>query len=550
MDPQRLSRNHAVFAPVTIVIFGGLFLLGLNNFPLFHSLVEIIYIMIATAVMVVAWNSLLLSEGSYITLIGVAFPFIAVFILLHLLSSNEIQLFPSADLNRSNQLWIAARGLFAGTFLATALLAQRRVRVGLVAAVYLAVAAGLLAAIWAGPVFPPMASAGTAETSAMRLSEAGFALVLAASALVFARQRRLIDTRVFILIQITIGISLVSEVVSAANPGQNRLEDVIVHLTEILAALMVYMTIVRSGLSVPYTRLFNSLEQREVELKRERDFVTAILDTADALVVVLNKNGRIVRANHACQEITGHSFEELRGRTIWKIGLLPGEVDQVQRAYEAQALDQLPRQFESDLVTRDKRRLRIAWTNAILFDSERSVEFVISTGIDITARSQEENDLRYLSTHDALTGLYNRAYFETELNRLMRSRFFPVSVIMVDVDGLKQVNDTLGHAAGDELLLHLAEILRAAFRSEDVIARIGGDEFCVLLPSAGQDVTAMVMTRVRENLDLFNAINPETPIGISMGSATAANPDGLTASLIKADQVMYQVKSTKPASRD
>ncbi len=535
--------------PITIAVLGGLGIVGLNNYPLFHSLVEIVYIMLAAAVMVVAYNSLLLSEGSFITMIGVAFPFIAVFILFHLLTSDGFRLFPGADLNHSNLLWMSARALFAGTFLAAALLAGRRIQIGRVAIIYLAISAALLAAIWALPGLPLMASPLTGATPLMRFAELGLALVLAAAAVIFTRRRGLMDPRVFLLLLLTIGISLVSEMVSAANPGGYQLDDVIVHLTEILAALMVYMMVVRSGLAEPYTLLSNSLEQREVELKRERDFVAAILDAADAVVIVLNNKGRVVRANHACEDLTGYTFDELRGRQIWKVGILPGEVEQVQRAFEMQALDQLPRNFEGDLVTRDKRRLRIAWTNAILLDSGRSVEFVISTGIDITARSQAEDNLRYLSTHDALTGLYNRAYFETELNRLMRSRYFPVSVIMVDVDGLKHVNDSLGHAAGDELLLHVAEILRAAFRAEDIIARIGGDEFCILLPSASQDVTAAVMTRVKENLDLFNAINPEAPIGISMGSATSVNAEGLTASLIKADQVMYEVKSAKPASR-
>jgi diguanylate cyclase (GGDEF)-like protein/PAS domain S-box-containing protein len=535
---------------MAVLAVGALFAIGLVNSPLFHSLTDILYIMIATAIMIVAWNSLLLAEGTPLTLIGGVFPFVTLFILLHLLTAGGIDQIPGGSADRSNLMWLAARGLFSLTILASSLLVGKKVRLRLAMLTGCLVSLGLLAVIWLWPNLPRTLDPGTGAVLWVRLSEAALAVVLLIASVLFTCQRARIESRIFLLLQMMIGLMVVSEVFTAARGAATQWDDLIIALTQLLAILMVYMLSVRSGLTMPYTALSQGLQQSGLALKRERDFVSAILDTADAVVVVLNSKGRIIRANRACLETAGYRFEELRGRFIWKAGLFPGDADQVLQAFEAQALDQLPRRFEGDLVTRDKRRIRMAWSNAILLDSDRLAEYVISTGIDITARSQAEDELRYLSTHDALTGLFNRAYFETELDRLMRSRFFPVSIIMIDVDGLKQVNDTRGHAAGDELLLHVAEVLRAAFRAEDIIARIGGDEFCILLPTADQDVTAAVMGRVKENLDLFNGVNPENPIGISMGAATATNPDSLTASLIKADQVMYEVKSSKPASRD
>ena len=107
---------------------------------------------------------------------------------------------------------------------------------------------------------------------------------------------------------------------------------------------------------------------------------------------------------------------------------------------------------------------------------------VIVSVVDITQQKRAEDRLRFLSTHDVLTGLYNRAFFEEETTRMERGRHYPISVLMVDVDHLKITNDRRGHAAGDSLLRRAAAVLRAAFRTEDVVARIGGDEFAVLLP--------------------------------------------------------------------
>jgi diguanylate cyclase (GGDEF)-like protein/PAS domain S-box-containing protein len=165
---------------------------------------------------------------------------------------------------------------------------------------------------------------------------------------------------------------------------------------------------------------------------------------------------------------------------------------------------------------------------------------------DTTARKQAEEKLQYLSTHDALTGLFNRACFEEELERVDKSGAFPVSIILADIDGLKIINDRQGHAAGDQMLLGAAKVLRAVFRAKDIAARIGGDEFAVLLPVTTEAAGQAALQRLRDEISHYNTEHTDMPLSISLGVATASHwnrPDELVS---LADTRMYEDKRVRP----
>ena len=158
---------------------------------------------------------------------------------------------------------------------------------------------------------------------------------------------------------------------------------------------------------------------------------------------------------------------------------------------------------------------------------------------DITSQKEAEVKLKYQTMHDILTGVYNRTYFEESLDQLEQGRQYPISIVMLDVDKLKSINDQYGHAAGDRALINTAQILKRAFRVDDVIARIGGDEFAVLMPNTTKSDAETVVERVKAEIKKFNKNSPEYTIHISCGLSTTNTKSVLADTLKEADKKMY-----------
>jgi diguanylate cyclase (GGDEF)-like protein len=152
-------------------------------------------------------------------------------------------------------------------------------------------------------------------------------------------------------------------------------------------------------------------------------------------------------------------------------------------------------------------------------DDAGNIVGVICLAIDISDLRETEEKLWYMSFHDVLTGLYNRTYFEEELNRLEKGRQFPISVVTVKVDDLLAVNESEGIAAGNELLKQTAKILKI-FRTEDVVARIGGDRFAALMPSSDPSIGENVLLRLKMNIEAYNEQHKGAPLNLSVGLAT------------------------------
>jgi|GEM_PF-1003516 len=280
---------------------------------------------------------------------------------------------------------------------------------------------------------------------------------------------------------------------------------------------------------------------------RARDFYTTILEEFPTLIWRSGLDGQRDYFNKTWLGFTGRSLQEELGDK-WLSDVHPEDAPYVLRNYLNAFRARKPFETEFRLRRYDGVYRWVIDSGRPFFDLEGKFAGFIGTCLDITEKKEIEEQLRDMSHRDGMTQLFNRAFFEEEMARIEKSRHYPVTILMVDVDELKKTNDTYGHAEGDKLLLRTAEVLRITFRPEDIVARIGGDEFAVILPGVDSGVAQNIVNRLKSRLEEHNQSYRDRPLRLSIGTATALRTMPLTRVLREADERMYQDKMSKAAS--
>lgn len=264
-------------------------------------------------------------------------------------------------------------------------------------------------------------------------------------------------------------------------------------------------------------------------------------DAVPDMVVLLDQDLTVMRLNRAALRLLNMGESEVLGREYCR--LLYGEGHEECRACIRQALDEGREYIGKTLLEVRNRYYHV--TVSPLRDAHGTTIGAVHMARDMTRQKRTEDSLRYAGTHDQLTTLYNRTWFETECEQLVRGSIAPISVLVADLDGLKRVNDESGHKAGDDLLVRAATLLIACCRAGDGIARVGGDEFAVLLPGLTERDAEKIVDRIRQRMREERLTLGDGAISLSLGVATAEQSGDLPGALLLADRRMYEDKASR-----
>ncbi|HEV8577656.1 MAG TPA: EAL domain-containing protein [Thermoanaerobaculia bacterium] len=294
-------------------------------------------------------------------------------------------------------------------------------------------------------------------------------------------------------------------------------------------------------------RRANELRFSEERARKDAQFRSMIQNSSD-VIAILDASGEFRFVSPSIRRVLGYEPETRLGRPAFA-SLHPEDISRAQEAMsrvlsdpDATHLEEL-RALHAD---GSWRWIEISATNLL---SDSNVQGIVLNYRDVTERKALQDQLRHQALHDSLTGLANRALFHNLLGHALaaaKRRKSQVAVFFLDLDNFKQINDGLGHEAGDQLLIQVAERLRSCVRMEDTPARLGGDEFAVLAEGMGRRAASEFAKRLLAALQRpFQLAGEQVAVGASVGIAFAALGETSPEDLLRnADVAMYVAKNS------
>ena len=296
-----------------------------------------------------------------------------------------------------------------------------------------------------------------------------------------------------------------------------------------------------------YTNL-DIINEKNKIIEEKENVLKVVMETLPGMVFYKDKDGKYVYTNKKFDKFyNGKGIDEFVGKTSFDIH--PSEELAIKYTKEDNEVIQTKQSIKTETVLHsdDGKEIYTAAVKVPVIDKNNDIVGVVGLILDVTEKKEAEEELKRASFTDILTGLYNRTHFEEKAKALLAKEYLPVGVIMGDANGLKLVNDTLGHSEGDELLKLMAQVLRDVCDDRQLIFRIGGDEFVILVPNSTDYECENIIKKIFKQCNLYK--HDLIDISISLGASITDNINkSIYEALKEAEDKVYRQKLLQKSS--
>ena len=303
------------------------------------------------------------------------------------------------------------------------------------------------------------------------------------------------------------------------------------------------------------------------QLRKSNEELTAIYENAPIIMIVINKYFEVISHNAYTKTFFKHADQNLKGSLLAEVVKCPNYfsfseycclycnyVDCDLGKFICNTFQQ-KRNYNNveariNVLEDEETKKKMFFLSSTLLNHDTEPKVLI-TMLDITERKIFEEQLNEMNYYDSLTGLYNLNFFLEEMKRFQSGRYIPISIIICDIDGFKFVNHTLGHQSGDDLLINTGKLLRNNFRASDIIARLRGDEFAVIVPSTSKPEVRHLVQRLINSVQAYNNSDPRIQISLSIGYAVGEQrPLNVKQLFHQAYDMIYKEKRQRESSTE
>ena len=524
------------------------------NFLFYHSLVELLRVVVLGSIFVLGWHTRRWVEASALLIFALATAFIGALELLHALTYKGMGLFSIETPNIPTQLWLSFRYLEAFAVLIAVLSIGKKLQVYGIFIGFALITSVFCVSIWTG-YFPDAYIEGSGLTPFKIYSEWLMIVIFLVSTFLLLKDKENLEKDVRYLLAASVFCNALTSFIFTQYDGVFDIYNVIGHHLLLVSTYLMYRAILVTGLLKPYELLFLDLKKNEQRLEslvierteklRETQALNAaFIENIPSSVSVKDTLNRYTLINPAFEKLTGKTKDNILGKTFYDV--LPIKLAQ-QVALTLEKVRSEGKAVITDFETNFNNKTEVFETiHFPVIDSKGHLLGSGTIATDITEKKANLEHIENLAHFDQLTGLMNKAYFSKQAEELLNKAKNNCALVYIDLDHFKNVNDSLGHEVGDELLCVLADRLSKIAKNEGLLCRYSGDEFLFLLHNiTSKSALVNFVTHLQEQLaepvwlDSYDLVATSS-VGISVYPKDGQDLNTL---FRNASSAMYAVKS-------